>query len=113
MRRQPRALIPFIGFIVWAGAFLAIYAAQNLGCRFGWGEAAAWGLSAHRLVLAAIYAAALVLIGGLILVSKRAATARPRGTSIRFLGWLALWGDVAAFAAAAVTLAPALVLSPC
>lgn len=46
-----------IGFIIWAVAFIALYALQGLGCAWGWPEAM------HRGVLLAAWISTLALLG--------------------------------------------------
>jgi hypothetical protein len=52
MIRSPLALA--FGFLVWASAFVALYAMLSIGCRFGWHEIALAGTSVQRLQLIAI-----------------------------------------------------------
>lgn len=52
MKRSPLALS--LGFLVWASAFIALYAMLSVGCEFGWQEMAFLGTSVQRLQLIAI-----------------------------------------------------------
>lgn len=112
MKRRFIPLLAFAGFAVWAAAFLAIYAAQNLGCRFGWGDSALAGLTAHRLLLIGIYFATLIAIGALARISWRMARDRPAEKPGFFFG-LAMMGNMTAFAISAIVFAPVFFLELC
>lgn len=112
MQQRFVPLLPFAGFALWAVAFLAIYAAQNLGCRFGWDDATLLGLSAHRLLLVGLYFAALIAIGALTITSWRIVHVRPTKRP-RFFLTLALLGNAAALGVCAIVFAPVFFLDPC
>ncbi len=42
------------GFVVWASAFVVLYAMLSVGCRFGWHEVPFAGMSVQRAQLIAI-----------------------------------------------------------
>jgi len=112
MQQRFHPLLAFAGFAVWAGAFLTIYAAQNLGCRFGWGDTKLMGLSAHRLLLVGLYFTTIIAIGALTFLSWRAVYGR-QGKGWHFFGPLALWSNNSALGVAAIVFAPTLFLPPC
>lgn len=51
---KPNGLMLVAGFIVWAVAFVALYAMLSVGCRFGWHEIAFAGTSVQRAQLIVI-----------------------------------------------------------
>lgn len=77
------------GFVIWSGAFLAIYAAQATGCAIGLPS------GTLRLILAAVLGISLLAgLGVLIIAMKRKAL--PLGRS-------AVIASIAALAASALT----------
>ncbi|THV20207.1 hypothetical protein [Peteryoungia ipomoeae] len=54
------------GFLVWSVGFLLLYGVQATGCHLGWHEVPIGPISALRLILLALLAAMLALIGALV-----------------------------------------------
>lgn len=70
--KAPAFVLLLTGFVIWAGAFLLLYAAQATGCHLGWQRIEFGPFSALRLLLAAMLVLVLALIGGLHWYGKRA-----------------------------------------
>ncbi|MCP8884460.1 hypothetical protein NIM87_13150 [Devosia sp. XJ19-1] len=87
------------GFAIWSIAFIVLYAAQALGCAYGWG---AW----HRPVLIVIY---LFALAPLIWLSTRP---RPDGTDA-ILPTAARWANRAALLASVLVFLPVTFASLC
>lgn len=110
--RTPRLIRPALGFLVWASAFVVLYALLSLGCRFGWDRIdLAGGLTVQHLQLAV----ALFLHLGLgttlvVLLKRRAPAADPPG---RFLNRVAFLAALAALAASIFTYAGIFGLTAC
>jgi len=73
MRRQLREIGPLgvviSGFLLWSGAFLAIYGTQAMGCSLDWHARILVGpLTVQRAVLVALFA--VVLAGHLLLLVR-------------------------------------------
>lgn len=73
MKRPVREIGPLAamlsGFLLWSGAFLAIYGAQATGCSLGWHTIALVGpLTIQRAVLLGLFA--IVLAGHVVLVRR-------------------------------------------
>lgn len=100
-----RALWPILsGFTLWAIAFVALYGLQYLGCYFGWPE------GNHRAVLIAAYALTLLILAGFLAFQISAARTGGSPSTIEKIG---IGTTIAALAAAAITFAPALLISAC
>ena len=91
-----------IGFGIWAVAFIALYAAQALGCLNAWPEAV------HRAVLLAIWVATLAMLGLALLRQWRQPPHHQ--PAIRRAG---LWCTIAAAAASLATYLPVTFVSLC
>ena len=67
---------PFIqilaGFIIWAAAFLLLYATQATGCHLGWQALDVGPVSVLRLSLTGIFLLVLVLLAGLYRYARQA-----------------------------------------
>lgn len=101
----PRLILALIaGFSLWAVAFVALYALQALGCRWGWDG------GVLRLVLVAAFAVVLVAQGWIAL-RLRAGSAGPEPAP--FLLRAGYWGSVAAFVSATLVFGPVLFASAC
>lgn len=94
--RTPGFWRPLAGFGVWASALIWLYAANGIGCAFGW-EAA------QRPMLVAVVIAHVLALALL--------AARIRGTDL--LGHVGICCVWAAMAATVLTFTPALALSVC
>lgn len=87
------------GFALWSVAFVVLYAAQALGCAYGWG---AW----HRPILWLLYALALVPMAWLALPGTR-------HNHQSALHIAALWANRAALLAAVLIFLPVTFASLC
>ncbi|MFN7125916.1 MAG: hypothetical protein ACK4M8_08530 [Allorhizobium sp.] len=70
--KAPAFVLLLTGFVIWAGAFLLLYAAQATGCHLGWHRIEVGPISGLRLILAAMLVLVLALIGGLHWYGQRA-----------------------------------------
>lgn len=96
------------GFIVWASAFVVLYAMLSVGCQFGWHEIdLAAGLSVQRAQLMAIFALHLAAATALVLVL------RGRAGTVPMLPRAAYLCALAALGSTVFCFAPILVLSAC
>jgi hypothetical protein len=98
MSRTP-LIRPALGFLVWAGGFVALYAGLSVGCAFGWPAAP---LRAGLVALAAVVVAA----GAALALRLGRAQARP-------LGRIAFLSALAALASSLFTFLPVAALSLC
>lgn len=84
-----------IGFVIWAIAFIALYALQALGCIWGWPEAM------HRTMLVSIWIVGLGLLGAILLWQwRQPADAHPT------LRYAPILSTLAAMAASVATYFP-------
>lgn len=80
MKRPPREIGPLAvllsGFLLWSGAFLALYGTQAMGCSLGWNARFLVGpVTVQRAVLVVLFAA--LLAGHAALLVRL--TGRPEG----------------------------------
>ena len=96
-----------LGYGIWCSALVLLYALHALGCAFDWPAAVL------RTVLALVFLAHLLVLGGLwrAYSSRRADAAD--GTTGRFFHEVALWTLATAFVATVLTLGPSLMLAAC
>lgn len=87
------------GFVIWSIAFIALYAAQALGCAYGWGD---W----HRPILVGLY---LVALAPLIWLSTRSQSTGPD----KVLLTAARWANRAALLAGVFVFLPVTFASLC
>lgn len=87
------------GFVVWASAFVGLYAMLSVGCRFGWHEVPFAGMSVQRAQLIAIL---------LLHVGAGVAVVRMLGTRAAGEGQTAIFMRRAGYAAALAALASTL-----
>lgn len=98
---RPLAML-LVGFVLWAGAFILIYAAQATGCRLGWNQVDVFGmLSLQRGVLMVLFLLAcglhLYLIGAFGCSDARAQSAFTHQAG-RLLAFAALAASLFCFA---------------
>ena len=107
MSARPSPLFHLIaGFALWAVAFIALYALQALGCRYGWGAVDLGPIDLHRAVLVAAYGLVLASASVLVIYAWR----RP---SLGFLSDIGRYLNLAALVASAVIFAATLGVSTC
>ena len=107
MSARPSPLFHLIaGFALWAVAFIALYALQALGCRYGWGAVSFGPIDLHRAVLIAAYGLVLASASVLVIYASR----RP---STGFLSDIGRYLNLAALVASAVIFAATLGASTC
>jgi len=100
MRRLSHPLVRLVaGFVVWSVAFVVLYAAQALGCAYGWGD---W----HRPILWLLFLLALVPMAWLALPG-------PRHDHQHALHTAAVWTNRAALLAAVLIFLPVTFASLC
>ena len=99
MTQQAPLIRLIAGFVIWSAGFVALYAAQALGCAYGWGD---W----HRPVLIALYVLALAPLVWLAMSPRANAGDGP-------LHRAALWANRAALAAAMLIFLPVTFASLC
>ena len=99
MTQQAPLIRLIAGFVIWSAGFVALYAAQALGCAYGWGG---W----HRPVLIGLYLIALAPLVWLSLPARTGADKSP-------LHRAALWANRAALAAAMLIFLPVTFASLC
>jgi hypothetical protein len=87
------------GFVIWSIGFVVLYAAQALGCAYGWGD---W----HRPVLIGLYLLALLPLAWLAMPARAGAEEGP-------LHFAALWANRAALLAAVLIFMPVTFASLC
>jgi len=92
------------GFTLWAGAFLALYGVNAVGCAFAWPSALQRGV---LLTLLALHLAALGYLAWRCW-QLRQSHGRPA-----FLEYVGFGATISALAATLLTFAPSLVLSLC
>jgi len=98
-----RALRPLLlGFLIWCLAFVALYAVQALGCTWAWPEAT------HRLILVAIWLAAVAGVALILVAQWR----RPFSTE-GLIRQVQLWGPMVPLAALLATYFPVTFASLC
>ncbi|MCG6114300.1 MAG: hypothetical protein MEQ84_03795 [Mesorhizobium sp.] len=107
-----------LGYVVWAGGFVALYAALSIGCEYGWHLMEfAGGVTVQRAILVVLFLATVAATGAVAWLSRRRwLAARRRAPAVapaRFLEWAAVGSSLTAVVAAIVSLAPALVLTSC
>lgn len=107
-----------LGLTVWAGGFVAIYAALSIGCEYGWHQMElAAGVTVQRTILVILFLGTVAATGLVAwLAWRRWAAARRRDQTVapaRFLEWAAVASSLTALAAAIVSLAPSVVLTSC
>lgn len=109
----PPALLWFVaGYIVWSVAFVALYAVQALGCKWGWHLRQVGPVSLQHLVLGAIFAGHVAVITVLSLIAWR--WWRSKGDDEgRFIRASAVALSVSALVATIWTGLPAVVLAAC
>lgn len=122
MRSSPvparRMIWLVLGHLVWAGGFVAIYAALSIGCEYGWHlmELAA-GVTVQRTILVVLFLGTVAATGLVAwLAWRRWSAARRREQTVapaRFLEWAAVASSLTALGAAIVSLAPSVVLTSC
>lgn len=87
-----------LGFGIWAGGFIAVYAVQGLGCAFGWDMVAVGRLSLLRLLVGGL---ALATLAAALIAARRVAAWRaPQGPAsfLRSVSVLCAWAAVPAIA---------------
>ena len=101
------------GLVIWSSAFVSLYGALSLGCRFGWERVEIGPLSLQTVVLVGLWLAHIALIGALLLWTRqrlrRAGAADPEG----FFARSAFAATMVALAVTVINYAPILGLSAC
>lgn len=111
-----RLLLAIAGFLLWSGAFVALYGLQAVGCHLGWHRTGMFGISLHRAILGTIFLAVLAVA---VAITAHAARLAEAGTTAdgsmlrRFLDRIGLWTNLAACGAIAATFIPLFVLATC
>lgn len=122
MRSSPvparRMIWLVLGHMVWAGGFVAIYAALSLGCEYGWHfMELAGGVTVQRAILVILFLGTVAATGMVSYLTWRRWSAVRSGVQpvppARFLESAAFVSSLTALAAAIVSLAPSLVLTSC
>lgn len=107
-RQGKPVLLLAAGFAVWSAAFIQLYAAQAVGCAFGWdGIALAGPVTLQRALLVASFLAWMAAHLALYLAMRR------RVAETEFLFRTATDLSLAALGAALFTFGGVLWLSPC
>ena len=108
-----RLLLPALGFIVWASAFVLLYAMLSVGCRFGWDGIGLVGeLTMQRAQLILIFVAHIG-IGLALLVYMRRCLRADFDRPAAFLGRIGYWAAIAALASSFFTYMAVFGLSAC
>lgn len=107
-----------LGLTVWAGGFVAIYAALSIGCEYGWHQMElVAGVTVQRTILVILFLGTVAATGLVAWLAWRRWTAARRRDQTeapaRFLEWAAVASSLTAIAAAIVSLAPSVVLTSC
>jgi hypothetical protein len=103
------------GFIVWSGAFVALYSMLSVGCAFGWDRAFLGPISVQRAVLVCLLLVSLAAGWWVVrIAAERRRAAGGSGLALRpFMetaAWMAAW---AALASTLFSLGPVLFLTAC
>jgi hypothetical protein len=108
-RPRPRRLLWLAaGFIVWAHAFLALYAVNAIGCAF------AWPAHLQRLVLWLLLAAHLVVLAWIVARHwRRRHESQGEPRPMPFVDYVGLGVAITGWAATLFTLAPSFFVSLC
>lgn len=101
-------LIP-LGFIIWSVAFVALYAANAIGCEFGWAE----GMQRGLLIGMAAGFLGISGLAGWLVFRHWQVRARAEKAPAPSLGILGIYGCCSGFAAIFGLLVPALTTSLC
>ncbi|MDQ1080683.1 hypothetical protein [Pseudoroseomonas cervicalis] len=110
-RRLPGAALATLAFILWSLAFVALYAAVSVGCAAGWEAVPVGPASLQRLVMLAVWALHLALLG---LLGWAAWSAEPLDDAERsFRRVVGFGGCALALAATFWTGLPVLMTSSC
>ncbi len=104
-------LLLTIGFVVWSGVFVALYAGQSVGCAAGWHLISVGPMSLLRalLVVGFVVGMAALAFTALILGRLRPADRSPVG----FVNRTSAYAAIVAVVAGAFTFAPVLFTSTC
>ena len=120
MRGPPREIGPLAvllsGFVLWSGAFLALYGSQAMGCSLGWNAWVLAGpLTVQRAVLIALFATALAGHAALLVRLPRRGRGGdgPAGGTAEFMRTAAWRLALASAAASAVCFAGVIWLTAC
>lgn len=122
MRTSPvparRLIWLVLGHIVWAGGFVALYAALSIGCEYEWHRMELAGaLTFQRAMLVILFLMTLAATSLVALLAwRRWSATRDSERTVApapFLEWAAFVSSLTAVAAALVSLGPALVLTTC
>lgn len=111
-----RMLVPAAGFVIWSSAFVLLYAALSIGCRFGWDR---WelgiGLTVQRAVQVVLLFAHLAAGAWLVHWSARRdrAAAAEQTPPARFLGRVGYMVSVAALASTAFSFFAVFAVTAC
>lgn len=96
-----------LGFGIWCGALVILYALHAIGCGFG------WPAGTLRTALIVILLAHLAWLAWLWRRYARLHPRAPRGSTASFLYGVVAWTMIAALVTTFVTLGPVLVLKAC
>jgi hypothetical protein len=107
-----------LGYIVWGGALIALYAMLSIGCEFGWHlmELTA-GVTVQRAVLVVLFLVSLGAAGAVVFLSwRRRSSTRGQRANVApasFLEWASYVSSLTALGATIVSFAPVFVLTAC
>lgn len=104
------------GLIAWASAFVVLYVAVSLGCRYGWQQAELFGLNLLTLLLALIWVlhmAAIAWLGWYGLSEWRSIRAAGEIGPSLYLAFLTGLIALVSLVGTVYLGAPVLILPPC
>ncbi len=109
--RPGTLLLLTVGFVVWSGVFVGLYAGLSVGCAAGWHLVAVGPVSLLRVLLIAglVVGLAALAVTALILARLRPADRSPVG----FVNRTSTYAAIVAVVAGAFTFAPVLFTSTC
>jgi hypothetical protein len=101
------------GLIIWASAFVFLYAIQAIGCAVGWNRGALGGFNQLTVILMFVWIAHIVPLLVLVPQQFRSAKSGGQGAQAGFLLWLAFLMTLVGLVATLWVGFPLMVLPPC
>ena len=101
------------GLIVWASAFVFLYALQAIGCAVGWNHGSLGGFNQLTVILMFAWIAHIVPLLVLVPQQFRSAKAGGGGGQESFLLWLAFLMTLVGLVATLWVGFPLMILPPC